>query len=142
MNSCSQRSQSYAAYGAAEGFQSAQAQSYESLQAYYRGLIEMNIYLIHFELEKLIVGEDELVIEGVVHQLYSGEMLQRVHQIETGDPQAVYQLTKKTCVFFTFDEDGKCSGEQAYASGPATADDVTKVAVQLVPAQFFQNPLR
>ena len=88
------------------------------------------------------MAEDELVIEGVVHQLYSGEMLQRVHQIETGDPQAVYQLTKKTCVFFTFDEDGKCSGEQAYASGPATADEVTKVAAELVPAQFFQNPLR
>lgn len=117
MNSCSQKSQSDAAYGAAEGFQSAQAQSYASLRAYYRGLIE-----------------------GLVHQLYCGEGRQRVHQIETGDPEAVYQLTKKACVFLTFDEHGKGSGEQAYAKGPATVNDLTNVAAQLPPAQFFLNP--
>ena len=88
------------------------------------------------------MAEDELVIEGVVHQLYSGEMLQPVHQIETADPQAVYQLTKKPCVLFSLDEYGKRSGEPAYANGPATADDVTIVAAELVATQFLQNRSR
>lgn len=142
MDSCSPGRQDYAVYGAAEAFQAAQPQSFAALEQHYRGLIEMNLYLIHFEPEKLIVGEDELVIEGVVHQLYSGELLQAVHNIDIDDPQAVYMLSKKTCVFFTFDAEGKGCGEQAYSNGPATAADIVKLAPEQVPAQFYRNPVR
>jgi hypothetical protein len=52
MASCSKKEQHYATYGSRFGA----PQSYEELEKHYRGLIESNIYLIHFEAEKLVVG--------------------------------------------------------------------------------------
>jgi hypothetical protein len=116
-------------------------QSYQALEKHYYGLIAANVYLIHFQVEKLIVGEDELVVEGIVHQLHSGAMLKVIHNIDVDDPEAVYQLTKRTCVFFIFDADGNGAGEEAYSNGVTTAADIVKVDPNLVPAAFWKNPL-
>lgn len=141
MATCSRHSQHYSAYGAGGDYSAHLPQSYAALEQHYRGLIAANVYLIHFEVEKLIVGEDELVIEGIVHQLHSGAMLKAIHNIEVDDPEAVYQLTKRTCLFFIFDQDGKGAGEEAYSNGASTAADVVKVDPALVPAAFWRNPL-
>jgi len=53
----------------------------------------------------------------------------------------VYQLTKRTCVFFIFDADGNGAGEEAYSNGVTTAADIVKVDPKLVPAAFWKNPL-
>jgi hypothetical protein len=138
MESCSKKEQIYAVYG---GSKFGTPQSYEELVPHYRGLIEANIYVIHFEVEKLIAGDDALVVEGLVHQLYPGEMLKAIFEIEVDDPKAVYQATKRTCVFFVFDEEGKATGEHAYSDGGLTADDLVKVAPEEVPETFWNNPL-
>lgn len=142
MASCSRKRQSYTAYGAGEGYQAGLPQSYEELVHHYRALIEMNIYLIHFEVEKLFVGEDELVVEGIVHQLYPSELITGIYGIDVEDPQGVYQLTKRTCIFFVFDEDGRGCGEHAYSNGPTSAANITRVPPELVPEAFYHNPLK
>jgi len=138
MASCSKKEQHYAVYG---GSRFGAPQSYEELEKHYRGLIEANIYVIHFEAEKLVVGTDVVVVEGLVHQLYPGQLLEPIFGIEVDDPGAVYQATKRTCVLFVFDEDGKGAGEHAYSEGDLTADDLVKVAPHEVPEQFWNNPL-
>ena len=137
MASCSRKEQHYATYGSRFGV----PQSYEELEKHYRGLIESNIYLIHFEAEKLVVGSDVVVVEGLVHQLYPGHLLGPLFGIEVEDPKAVYQATKRTCVLFVFDEDGKGAGEHAYSEGDLTAADLVKLAPEEVPEQFWSNPL-
>lgn len=137
MASCSRKKQEYATYGSDFGA----PQSYEELEVHYRGLIESNIYLIHFEIEKLIVGEDALFVEGLVHQLYPGNLIKPIFGIEIDDESAVYQLTKRTGLTFTFDEEGLGAGEQAYSDGPTTLDDLVKVAPEEVPPAFYENPL-
>lgn len=141
MASCSRKHQSYTAWGAGADYRAHLPQSYAALETHYYGLIASNTYLIHMEVEKLFAARDELAVEGIVHQLHVGEMLTAIHGIAVDDPQAVYQLTKRTCIFFVFDEDGLGAGEHAYSNGPATADDVQKVPQELVPAQFWRNPL-
>jgi hypothetical protein len=141
MATCSTRRQSYTAWGAGADYSAHLPQDYQSLAQHYQGLIAANIYLIHLEVEKLFAGQDELVVEGIVHQLHSGEMLAAVHGIDMEDPQGVYQLTKRTCIFFVFDEDGLGAGEHAYSNGPATRDSVEKVPTELVPPAFWHNPL-
>ncbi|MDG2304557.1 MAG: hypothetical protein P8R42_07840 [Candidatus Binatia bacterium] len=136
MESCSRKKQEYAAYGSTFGA----PQSYEELEVHYRGLIDANIYLIHFECEKLIVGDDALLIEGLVHQLYPGNLVKPILGIDVDDEAAVYQLTKRTAVLFTFDEDGLGAGEQAYSEGPTTAADLMAVAADEVPAAFHAPP--
>ena len=137
MATCSRKEQAYATYGSQFGA----PQSYAELETHYRGLIEANIYIIHFEVEKLVVGDDALAVEGLVHQLYPGALLEPLFQIAVDDEDAVYQITKRTCVFFTFDEDGMGSGEQAYSDGPLTKEDIIKLAPDEVPELFHNNPL-
>ena len=137
MATCSRKEQHYASYGSRFGT----PQSFAELETHYRGLIESNIYLIHFEIEKLVVGDDALAVEGLVHQLYPGELLEPLYGIVVDDPAAVYQATKRTCVFFVFDEDGMGAGEHSYSDGPLTADDLVKLASDEVPDVFHHNPL-
>jgi hypothetical protein len=141
MATCSRHSQHYSAYGAGGDYSAHLPQCYPALETHYHGLIAANLYLIHFDVEKLIVGENELVIEGIVHQLHSGAMLRLIHNIDVDDADAVYQLTKRTCLFFIFDKDGNGAGEEAYSNGPTTAADVVKIDPKLVPAAFWKNPL-
>jgi hypothetical protein len=137
MASCSRKQQHYASYGSRFGA----PQTYAELETHYRGLIEANIYLIDFEPEKLIVGDDALVLEGLVHQLYPGNLIEPMYGFEVDDPEAVYQATKRTCVFFVFDDDGMGAGEHSYSDGPLTADDLVKLSPDEVPEAFHHNPL-
>ncbi len=137
MASCSRKSQVYATHGS----EFAAPQSYAELEEHYRNLITLNLYLIHFEAEKLVVGDDAVVIEGLVHQLYPGNLLEPVFGVSAEDPEAVYMLTKRTLVTFVFDEDGKGAGEHAWSDGATTADDFTKLAPEEVPAAFSANPV-
>ena len=82
-----------------------------------------------------------LFLEGIVHQLYPGNLLKPIFGFEVDDAAAVYQLTKRTALTFVFDEDGLGAGEQAYSAGPTTIDDVVKVAASEVPEAFHHNPL-
>lgn len=137
MASCSRKSQVYATHGS----EFAAPQSYEELEQHYYNLIAMNLYVIHFEAEKLVVGDDAVVIEGLVHQLYPGNLLEPVFGVTVDDPDAVYMLTKRTLVTFVFDEEGKGMGEHAWSDGPTTAEDFTKLAPEEVPPAFYANPL-
>ena len=137
MASCSRKRQQYATFGS----EFPAPQSYEALETHYHGLIAMNIYLIHFEVEKLIVGDDELFVDGLVHQLYPGALVKQLFGLPVDDESAVYQLTKRTGIVFVFDEDGKGAGEQAYSDGPTTLEDFVKLAPDEVPEAFHHNPL-
>jgi hypothetical protein len=138
MASCSREMQSYAGDdGAAADWQ---ATSFEELRSCYRSLIEANIYLIHMDVEKLLVSDDEVVVAGVAHQLYRGDSLSRFG-IKAADPEGVYQLTKRVLIIVAFDERGKAGGEKAYLNGPVTASDFSQVPQELIPEQFWHNPL-
>ncbi len=137
MASCSKKRQSYATYGS--DFPA--PQSYAELEKHYHGLIASNTYLIHFEAEKLAVDDDVVFLEGLVHQLYPGHLIEPIFGFPVDDPAAVYQLTKRTSLTFVFDEDGKGAGEHAYSEGPTTPGDLEKVPADLVPKAFYENPL-
>lgn len=143
MASCSRKSQSYAVYGTGqEDPTENQPQNFEELEKHYRGMIEANAYLLHFDVEKLTVGNDELWLEGVVHLLLQGHIIQAAYNnLEIDDPNAVYMLSRKTALTFIFDEDGKACGEHAYTHGPNTQKHLTKITPNQVPEQFWHNPL-
>lgn len=138
MATCSKKSQSYAAYFSPAGPTTGLPQSYAELEKYYSDLVASNTYLIHREVDKLIVGDDELFVDGVIHQLYPGSVL-----VKRGlrlDPKRVYQLTARVAVAFLFDEDGLGAGEHAYAPVLGEAH-YTPVEPELVPEVFWNNPV-
>jgi hypothetical protein len=137
MASCSKQKQVYATHGS--DFPT--PQSYEELEKHYHSLIAMNIYLIHFETEKLVVGNDCVMIEGIVHQLYPGNLVEPFYGFAVDDPDAVYLASKRALVTFVFDDDGLGAGEHAYSDGPLEARNLTKLAPEEVPPAFHANPL-
>lgn len=142
MDTCSRHTQRYEVFGTGNDANAAKMMpgSYEALWHHYKGLIDLNMYLIHTEPEKLVVGEDCLVIEGNVHQLMSGQTAQNFFGVDGLTPEAVYQNTARICLIFTFDDEGKGTGEHSYSNGGIGLDTLTLVPPALVPAQFHGAP--
>ena len=139
MATCSKKRQWYVNPFGSDALNATQPQSYAELEVHYRKLVESNTYLIHRRpLDKLIVGDDQLFLDGVMHQLYPGRAL--LDRGMDADPGTVYQLTARVCVVFLFDEDGLGMGEHGYSCG-ITRDSYTAVPHELVPEVFWDNPL-
>jgi len=138
---CSKKHQRYETYGAGEAFSAMQPQSYEELCGYYGALVDLNQYIIHFDCEKLIVGDDELVIEGIVHQLLDGKFCRELHGIAGLDDDAVYQNSMRVLTIFVFDDEGRGCGEQSYSSA-LRPQHLTLVPPQEVPANYYSGPTK
>jgi hypothetical protein len=141
MASCSRQRQDYRRWGSGDDglMDGIQPQSYDELCVFYGNLVTFNLFVIHLELEKFIVGEDTLVLEGNVHQMYPGAMLPVAFGIEPDDEDAVYMLTIRMSLFFIFDEDGMGCGEQSYTNGDPTEASFVKVPNEFVPQRFWDN---
>lgn len=139
--SCSKKRQDYRRWGKGDDglMEGIQPQSYEELEVFYGNLVAFNLFVIHLEVEKFIVGQDTLVIEGNVHQMYPGSVLPIAFGIEPEDPDGVYMLTIRMCLFFIFDEDGIGCGEQSYTNGDPTPASFVQVPHQYVPQRFWDN---
>lgn len=139
--SCSSKRQTYAVYGAGSFIRDMQPQSVEEMKDFYRMLVESNVYLIHGEVEKLIVGDHALYVEIILHQLYPGEMLPAAFGVDFGVEGEVYQLTQRVATIFAFDEDNKGCAEHSFTDGPTQPEWLRKEDPRTVPEQFWNNPL-
>lgn len=141
MATCSKKSQRYEAYSSGDDFSSMQPQSYEALWDYYKSLIDLNMYLIHSEPEKIVVGDDEVVVEIMVHMVLSGQQAIEFFGVSEADPEVIYQAHNRTLVTFVYDEDGLGCGEHAFAGdGGMSIDLMTPIEPELVPEQFHTGP--
>lgn len=139
--SCSRKRQDYRRWGKGDDglMEGIQPQSYEELEVFYGNLVTFNLFVIHLEVEKFIVGHDTLVIEGNVNQMYPASVMPIAFGIEPEDPEGVYMLTIRMCLFFIFDEDGMGCGEQSYTNGDPTLASFVKVPHEKVPQRFWDN---
>jgi hypothetical protein len=136
MASCSRKRQSYEQWGIG-GPAAAQApQSYAELEVYYKAVIDSKIWMLHYDLDKVVVGDDEVLMDGVLHQLYPAYLIEPMFQFKPDPRYRAYQMTKRLGIVFTFDEDGLSSGEHSYANGPITAKDLTPVEDRYLPDLF------
>jgi len=142
MATCSQKRQSYVVHSPTSNeFSQHQPQSYEELLPHYKALIDLNMYVIHTEIKKLTVGDDELFIDVSHHQIIPGEMAVNVYSIPEADPNAVYEMYARLWVVFIFDEDGMGAGEHAY-SGVTSIDNLRRLEDHEIPAQYKSSPAK
>lgn len=139
--SCSSQNQTYAVYGCLEFIKEMQPQSVEEMKEFYHTLIASNTYLIHGEVEKLIVDEHDLYVEIILHQLYPGEFLPVAFGMDFGKEGEVYQLTQRVATVFVFDDENKGCGEHSWTDGPTQPEWFRKEDPKEVPEQFWNNPL-
>ena len=137
MASCSRKRQSYVFWGSGDNsITSYLPQSYEQLLGHYKGLMDSRTWMLHYDLDKIIVGDDEVLIDGVLHQLYPTELIEPLFGIKVDNKYRAYQMTKRLATLFLFDEDGMGCGEHAYANGPTKASDLTPVEDKYLPDLF------
>ncbi len=135
MATCSKKRQSYVFSGDPNRPQ-IQVSNHAELETYYRGLIDSRTWMLHYDLDKVTVGDDEIVLDGVLHQLYPTELVNRAFPFQLDPGYRAYQLTKRLCVIFLFDEEGLSAGEQAYSRGPIGPENFTPVEDEHLPALF------
>lgn len=137
MASCSKKSQSYVFWGSGNNsITDYLPQSYEQLLGHYKGLMDSKTWMLHYELDKIIVGDDEILIDGVLHQLYPTALIEPLFGIAVDPKYRAYQMTKRLATLFLFDEDGVGCGEHAYANGPTKPEDLTPVEDRYLPDLF------
>jgi hypothetical protein len=136
MATCSKKHQSYRFWGSGSSSAHETPQSYAQLEVYYKGLIDSKIWMIHHDLDKVVVGDDEVVMDGVLHQLFPTALIEPYFRFAPDLSYRAYQLTKRLIITFFFDEDGLSCGEHAYSDGLITPKDFTPVADQYLPDLF------
>lgn len=139
--SCSSKRQQYAVYGCSQFQKDIQPQDVEGMKEFYHMLVASNVYIIHADIEKLIVGDDSIYVEFIIHQLYPGEIIPAAFGFEFGEEGEVYQLTQRVATVFVFDEDGKGCGEHSWTDGETRPDQLRKEDPRKVPEQFWNNPI-
>ncbi len=129
MASCSRKRQSYMFWGAEPGsLQHPVKSSYEELEKFYGGVIASGAWRIHFDVDKVVVGDDEIVMDGVMHQLYPAALINAMMPFKVDPKHSAYQMTKRMAVTFMFDEDGISCGEHSYTNGPLVAGDFSPIS--------------
>jgi len=140
MATCSQKRQNYVVHSASSNnFSAHQPQSYAELLPHYKALIDLNMYVIHTDIKKLTVGDDELFIDVSHHQILPGEIAVNLYGIEEADPAGTYEMFARIWVVFIFDEDGLGCGEHAY-SGTTGIENLRKLAPDEIPVEFSRGP--
>lgn len=140
MATCSQKSQRYEVYADNDNeFTRNQPQSYAELVPHYKALIDANMYLMHGEPDKLIVGEDALFVEMVQHMVVPGAIAKLAFGVQEASEQGVYLFTTRIGVVFIFDADGMGCGEHAFG-GATSIERMRLLSEDEIPAQFFSGP--
>ena len=140
MATCSQAQQRYVIHGSAIDTSHMQPQNYAEVFDYYKALIDLNLYLIHTELEKLSVGEDCLMLDAVVHQVVGGQSARDFFGIGEAQPDKIYQAWSRAAIMFTFDENGMGCGEHSYSDGGIHIGRMQEIPEELVPPQYLSGP--
>ncbi len=140
MATCSRKHQRYIIHGSDLDLDHMQPNNYDDLFDYYKALIDLNVYIIHTELEKLIVGQDAIMLDAVVHQVLSGEQIQDFFGLEGVDRETIYQAWSRAGIMFIFDEDGMGCGEHSFADGGMSLDRIREIPESLIPPQYFSEP--
>lgn len=138
MQQCSKERQQYLKIGDTDP-SAGLPQNYRELEKYYYKLVCSNTYILHREIDKLIVGDNSLLTDGVIHTLYPGAYLQDEMNVPDIDRVTVYQLTKRVPVVFLFNKEGLSVGEHIYMT--TSTAQLTVVDIERVPEQFWDNPI-
>lgn len=103
------------------------------VRTYYLNFMATNTNVLEFEIDRLVVDDDCLVIEGDMKQLYPGAQT-AILGLEVDDPAADYLVVYRQCLLWPMDAGGKIIGEDSYFGGVRS---VTKVAREDLPQQYI-----
>ncbi|WP_396906544.1 nuclear transport factor 2 family protein [Mycolicibacterium phlei] len=106
----------------------------DGVRAYYTALLESGTNVLEFEVDRLIIDDDNLVTEGWIKMIYPAEAATALG-VEVDDPAGDYLLVFRQLVVWPIDADGRVLGEDAYYAGPVS---VTKLSPADLPQRYVE----
>ncbi|MDA4087404.1 hypothetical protein MHAS44199_17140 [Mycolicibacterium hassiacum DSM 44199] len=107
----------------------------DGVRAYYTALLESGTNVLEFEVDRLIVDDDNVVTEGWIKMIYPGREAAALG-VEIDDPAGDYLLVFRQLVVWPIDADGLIRGEDAYYTGPVS---VTKLSTDDLPRKYVEH---
>ncbi|HEU4359918.1 MAG TPA: nuclear transport factor 2 family protein [Mycobacterium sp.] len=106
----------------------------DGVRSYYLDFLGTRTNVLEFEIERLIVDDNNVVTEGNMKQLYPGSLATAILGVEVDDPDADYLVMYRQLLVWPIDASGKIIGEDSYFGGVRS---VTKVARDDLPQQYI-----
>lgn len=102
-----------------------------AVRAHYQRLIDLGFYRLQHDLERIVVDDNHIFLDGELHMVWSGRALRSVG-VEVDDPAADYLYSYRAANVFSYDDEGNCIGEDAYSDGAPRLDRVRKLSPEEV----------
>ncbi|WP_018178901.1 nuclear transport factor 2 family protein [Jongsikchunia kroppenstedtii] len=97
----------------------------EGVRAYYTAFVESKSNILEFDLDRLLVDDEGLMMEGYLRQIYPGAYAAQLG-FPIDDPDAAYFIEFRQLIVWPVDADGKIIGEDSYHSGPSRIEKLTQ----------------
>jgi hypothetical protein len=88
--------------------------SREGVAEFYRQRRAQGMLYLEYDIERLTMGDDILITDGITTMLMPGTALAQMGWTDA-DPASVHELTSRMCISWPFDESGLLIGEETYA---------------------------
>jgi hypothetical protein len=103
----------------------------DAVRAFYTAFASSGAHRLEYDVERLVVDDDCVVLEGVMRIIYPGRTLAAMGRT-VDDPDGWYLYEDRMVTFWPYDENAKLIGEDSYTVGVGF-DRMRKLSVDEIP---------
>lgn len=102
-----------------------------NVRAYYEAFAKSGAHRLEYDVERIVVDDDCVVLEGVMRMIYPGRTLVAAGR-SIDDPDGWYLYEDRMVTFWPYDADGRLTAEDSYSVGVGFRD-MRKLSVDEIP---------
>ncbi len=103
----------------------------EAVRAFYTAFANSGAHRLEYDVERLVVDDDCVVLEGVMRIVYPGQTLATMGR-PVDDPNGWYLYEDRMITFWPYDADGLLLAEDSYSVGVGF-ENMRKLSVDEIP---------
>ena len=108
---------------------------YDGVRKYYEDFVASGAAVLTSLKERIVVDDHSITHEGIISTLGTGKIAKERGYNHIDDENAHYLMRARTNILWSFDEDGRAYGEDAY--GSSHPDDVEKIEIDELPQVYL-----
>ena len=110
-----------------------------AVRSHYEQLFEEGRSVCEYDIQRIVVDDDDIVTEGWFDQLFPGRVLQK-RGATVDDPEAVYVHRMRLLLLWPFDADARLIGEDSYANGAMyLPENIRKLSAHEIPSIYYDR---
>ncbi len=111
----------------------------DAVRAHYTQLYEEGRSVLEYDIDRIVVDDDNIVTEGWFDQIFPAATLEK-RGVKLDDREAVYAHRMRLVLVWPFDQDAKLLGEDSYANGTMFApENIRKLSPDEIPPTYYER---